>query len=191
LPLLIRQQIPFTYFVSVRHVQYGESFPHDIEAGQAHRVNTVSELRSLARAGGEIGLHTRTHADLGQVRDPDQLQDEVVSARRDLAELIDRPIRYFAFPYGLHVNLSVEAFQLAKEVGFQGVCSAYGGYNFPGDDPFHLQRLHADPEWIRWKNNLSVDPRKIEQTHRFEYMASHQAMSQQAASEEANYVSSG
>jgi hypothetical protein len=58
---------------------------------------------------------------------------------------------------------------LAKEAGYRGICSAYGGYNFPGDDPFHLQRFHADPEWIRWINWMTVDPRKIDNTHRFQY----------------------
>ena len=41
------------------------------------------------------------------------------------------------------------AFRVAYEAGYDGVCSAYGGYNFPGDDPFHLRRIHADPEFIR------------------------------------------
>ena len=144
LPLLIRQRVPFTYFVSVRHVQYGEPFAHDVVADQPHRINTVEDLRALAAAGVEIGLHTRTHADLGQVHDPNQLYDEVVTAGRELSELVQRPMRYFAFPYGLHQNLSVDAFRLAREAGYRGVCSAYGGYNFPGDDPFHIQRFHAD-----------------------------------------------
>lgn len=170
LPLLIRQRIPFTYFVSLHQVESGEPFAHDRAAGQAHRVNTVEELRALAAAGIEIGLHTRTHADLGQVHNPDELHDELVTAGRDLSRLVQRPIRHFAFPFGLHQNLSVEAFRLAKEAGFRSVCSAYGGYNFPGDDPFHIQRIHADPEWIRWKNWLSVDPRKMEKTRRFEYL---------------------
>ena len=49
----------------------------------------------------------------------------------------------------------------ALEAGFDGVCSAYGGYNFPGDDPFHLRRIHGDPETIRLKNWLTLDPRKL------------------------------
>ena len=51
LPLLVRQRVPFTYFVSVRHVQYGEPFTHDVVADQLHRTNTVEELRALADAG--------------------------------------------------------------------------------------------------------------------------------------------
>ena len=68
-----------------------------------------------------------------------------------------KPIRYFAFPYGLHANLNAEAFRLARRAGYQGACSAYGGYNWPGDDHFHLQRIHADPEMLRLKNWLTSD----------------------------------
>ncbi len=169
LPLLIRQRVPFTYFVSLHHIQHAVPFTHDIVADQRHRVNTVDELRALANEGVEIGVHTRTHADLGQVRDADQLYDEVVTAGRELSELVQRPMRYFAFPYGLHRNLTAESFCVAREAGYRGVCSAYGGYNFPGDDPFHLQRFHADEEWIRWKHCMTIDPRRIRKTRRFDY----------------------
>ena len=48
------------------------------------------------------------------------------------------------------------------------VCSAYGGYNYPGDDPFHVHRIPAVCEMLRLKNWLTADPRKIH-TRRFEY----------------------
>ena len=171
LPLLIRYRIPFTYFVSVHHVQSGEPFAHDAAQGSPQPTNTVEELRALAGAGVEIGLHTRSHCNLAQIHDPDQLYDEIVTAGVDLAKLVGKPVRYFAFPYGLYGNLSVEAFRLAAAAGYRGVCSAYGGYNFPGDDPFHIQRFHADPQWSRWKNCVTVDQRKVRNIHRFEYPA--------------------
>ena len=40
------------------------------------------------------------------------------------------------------------AFQLARIAGYKGVCSGYGGFNFPGDDAFHLQRIHVDDDMI-------------------------------------------
>ncbi len=60
------------------------------------------------------------------------------------------------------------AFELAFEAGYDGVCSAYGAYNFPGDDPFHLQRIHADEDLLRVRNWLSVDPRKVK-VPRYQY----------------------
>jgi peptidoglycan/xylan/chitin deacetylase (PgdA/CDA1 family) len=160
-PLLLNHNIPFTYFVSTNHVLGNKPFPHDVAANQLLTPNTPSQLRELAAEGVEIGAHTRSHADLGGNISEKQLTDEIVGCKRALEQTIDREVRYFAFPYGRHANLSARAFRLAVESGYAGVCSAYGGYNFPGDDPFHLRRIHADPELIRLKNWLTLDPRKL------------------------------
>lgn len=160
LPLLLRKGLPSTYFVSTQHVLGALPFPHDVAAGVHLRPNAVEELRTMAAAGVEIGAHTRTHADLGLPGNREWLTSEIVGSKEDLEKILGRTIRYFAFPYGLHANLSPAAFRVAHEAGFLGVCSAYGAYNLPGDDPFHLQRIHADPQMVRLKNWLTVDPRK-------------------------------
>lgn len=161
LPLLIAERIPCTYFVSLQHVMEGVLFAHDVAHGKAFAPNTIEQLRTLASSGIEIGAHTRTHANLGAIDDPEQLYDEIVTAGDELADAVGTRVRYFAFPYGQHVNLSDRAFAMAREAGYEAVFSAYGGFNFPGDDPFHLQRIHADDDLIRLKNWLTVDPRKL------------------------------
>jgi peptidoglycan/xylan/chitin deacetylase (PgdA/CDA1 family) len=169
LPLLIKRQIPCTYFVCTRHVVRGLPFPHDMARNQPHQPNTIEQLRALASAGVEIGAHTRTHADLGRIHDNKRLRDEVVYAGQELAAAVGCPVRYFAFPFGQHENLNIEAFRMTREAGYEAVCSAYGGFNLPGDDPFHLQRIHGDPEMLRLKNWLTVDPRKLAGVERFRY----------------------
>jgi len=167
IPWLLEHDVPFTYFVTSNHVQSGEPFAHDVECGRPLAPNTVEQLREMAQAGVEIGAHTRTHADLGKMTAEEELYDEIVGSKRDLESLIDCPIRYFAFPFGLPENLSTEAFRVAFQAGLWGVCSAYGGYNLPGDDSFHLQRIHGDPEWSRFRNWLTVDPRKFNRKRKF------------------------
>ncbi len=169
LPLLLREGIPCTYFACTRNVLEGRPFDHDLAIGRPLPPNTVDELRALAEAGVEIGVHTRTHTDLGQITDFNQLHDEIVRAGAELAEAIDRPLRYFAFPFGKHANLNATAFAIGKDYGYEAMCSAYGGFNFPGDDPFHLQRIAVDEVSIRLKNWVTVDPRKLNAVHRFEY----------------------
>ena len=139
----------------------GESFPHDVAAGQPLAVNTLAHLRKWPLPGVEIGAHTRSHANIGGHFTRDEMVDEIVGSKQELEAAIESEVRYFAFPYGKHENLSAAAFRIAVEAGFAGVCSAYGGYNFPGDDPFHLRRFHADCEFIRFKNWLTIDPRKL------------------------------
>ena len=168
IPLLLKYRIPFTYFVSTDHVLRGQSFPHDVKAGRPLPINTLSDLRELVAAGVEIGAHTRSHANLGAITSTDELKQEIVGSKNELEDALGVPIRYFAFPYGQHENMSAAAFRIAYEAGFAGVCSAYGGYNFPGDDPFHLRRFHADEEFIRFVNWMTVDPRKLRMQHDFD-----------------------
>jgi peptidoglycan/xylan/chitin deacetylase (PgdA/CDA1 family) len=168
IPLLLNYRIPFTYFVSTNHVLGGASFPHDVAASQPLPVNTLGHLREMAAAGVEIGAHTRSHANLGANLTCEEMVDEIVGSKRELETAIGCNVRYFAFPYGKHENLSAAAFRIAFEAGFEGVCSAYGGYNFPGNDAFHLRRFHADSEFIRFKNWLTVDPRKLRNQTDFE-----------------------
>jgi peptidoglycan/xylan/chitin deacetylase (PgdA/CDA1 family) len=167
-PWLLEQKIPFTYFVTTNHVQSGEPFAHDVAAGHPLTPNTVEQLRDMAAAGVEIGAHTRTHTDLGQLDDKQSLHDEIVGSKRDLEALLDRAVRYFAFPFGMPENMSTAAFRIAFQAGLWGVCSAYGGYNLPGEDPFHLHRIHGDPQWARFRNWLTVDPRKLRQSKLFD-----------------------
>ena len=76
----------------------GEPFAHDVAAGRRFAPNNVEQLRSMAAAGVEIGAHTYTHPDVARITDEAVLHREVVEAGQELAELIRRPVRYFAFP---------------------------------------------------------------------------------------------
>ena len=169
LPLLLRHKIPFTYFITSDPVLRGSYFQHDLRLGLQLPPNTVGQLRELAGAGVEIGAHTRTHADLGAIHDPRRLHDEVVVAREELQSALDCRIRYFAFPYGRHENLNPQVFQLAADAGYEAVVSAYGGYNLPGDDAFHMQRPCVDGAVTRVKHWAMPDPCRQRNLRRFQY----------------------
>jgi len=168
IPLLVKEGIPCTYFVTLQNVLQCEPFSHDLVRGNEFAPNTLEQLKAMSAAGIEIGAHTCTHTDLGAISDRRLLRYEVVSAGEELQQSVGRRVRYFAFPFGHHANLNCEAFDLARRAGYEAVCSAYGGYNFPGDDPFHLQRIPLDEYTIRLKNWATLDPRKL-RTPRFAY----------------------
>jgi peptidoglycan/xylan/chitin deacetylase (PgdA/CDA1 family) len=174
IPRLVRDHIPCTYFVTLQNVLNEEPFAHDLVRGRRLAPNTLEQLRAMAGAGVEIGCHGYTHADLGPITDRRLLEHEIVASRDRLQDLLGRPIRYFAFPYGLHANLSAAAFDIAQAAGYAGVCSAYGGFNFPGDEAFHLQRIPADNTMVRLKNWMTFDPRKL-RTPRFAWEPTNQA----------------
>lgn len=161
LPLLIRHRVPCAYFVSVLNIRDQVSFSHDIAAGRPLPVNSVDELIAMADGGIEIGLHAHSHFDFSQPFDQDSLRREIVDAKAELEELIGRSVRYFAFPYGLPKHLHPQAIQAVFESGMRGFCSAFGAYNIPGQDEFHIRRFHGDPEFARLANWLSFDHRKV------------------------------
>ena len=168
LPLLVKLRLPCTYFVSVDNIRDGLPFPHDVQHGQPLKPNSVDELRHWSNAGIEIGLHTRTHFDFSQGDDDAIIEREILSARDELQEMIGRPVRYFAFPYGMPEQLSLRAISAIHEAGMSGFCSAYGAYNVPGRDDFHIRRIHGDSENERFENWLYFDQRKLNSEPRIE-----------------------
>ncbi|MDG1873413.1 MAG: polysaccharide deacetylase family protein [Mariniblastus sp.] len=159
MPMLVERRIPVTYFVTTFHTTEQQPFAHDVERETPLAANTIESLRALDLAGVEIAGHSRNHLDLGKISCEKTLVDEVLTASQEMEDLIGRKLRYFAFPFGQHDNLNPRVFSLLREAGFLGVCSAYGGWNKIGGDPFHIQRIHGDPDFSRMKNWLTFDPR--------------------------------
>tara|TARA_R110002049_G_scaffold305056_3_gene501092 strand:+ start:46642 stop:47532 length:891 start_codon:yes stop_codon:yes gene_type:complete len=161
LPYLAENNVPCVYFVTVGNVQNQTPFPHDVQAGTPLAVNTAGQLREAAELGIEIGLHTATHVDFATADDPQTLQREVHDAKDALEQMIGRAVRYFAVPFGLPEQLTPNVVSAAQKAGLSGFCSAYGAYNFPGQDAFHLRRIHGDPDFARLRNWLTYDARKV------------------------------
>lgn len=169
IPFLLEQQIPFTYFVSTDFVRTGKPFPHDQICGLPSPPNTIGELRAMATAGIDLGAHTRSHTDLGAIADDETLRREIAGSKEDLEQWTGHPVRSFAFPFGHRRHMSPAAFRVAYEAGLTQVCSAYGGYNWPGDDSFHLLRIHGDNHFPRFRNWLTMDPRLCTSDQRYDY----------------------
>lgn len=169
LPLLSKFNIPCTYFVSVDNVRFGKPFPHDLLAGKPLAANPIEDLKHWADCGIEIGLHTRTHYDFSTPHDDAIIEREITTAKTELETWIGRPIRYFAFPYGLPQHLSERVIAAVGRLGMNGFCSAFGAYNVPGRDDFHIRRIHADVESERFNNWLYFDKQKLKQEPRIEY----------------------
>jgi peptidoglycan/xylan/chitin deacetylase (PgdA/CDA1 family) len=157
--------------VSTFYVLEQKPFPHDVRLGFHSSPNTVEQIRMMSDAGIEIAAHTRTHPDMGRVHDPQQIREEFIVAGQELEDMVGRRVRYFAFPYGMPRNMTPLVFHLAREQGYEAVCSAYGDYNFPGDDAFHIRRVHPD-DMVRLRNWGTIDPRKQWWRPQYEYQSS-------------------
>ncbi|MFN3189320.1 MAG: polysaccharide deacetylase family protein [Aureliella sp.] len=173
IPELVRRGLPATYFVATDFVIDQKPFPHDVQTGVPLAPNTVEQIQGFAEAGIEIGAHTRSHCDIGQVLDSKQVEYEIVGSKDILESWLGSKIRYFAFPFGLPENMTEIGANVIVNAGFDGFCSAYGAINWPEASPFstsangegsafHIRRIHGDPGIERLKNWLTLDPRKLE-----------------------------
>jgi peptidoglycan/xylan/chitin deacetylase (PgdA/CDA1 family) len=105
---------------------------------------TWDQVRSLSQRGFEIGGHTRTHVDLGQVP-VEVARREIFGAREVLERRLGRAVETFAYPFGgrRHINEANRA--LVQAAGFNCCCSCYGGINAAGTDLFDLHRVPISP----------------------------------------------
>lgn len=138
-PELQRSSFPFTIFVPVEFVGRPLGWKMESE-GRREDVMTRDELRRLTDLA-EMGSHTLTHPRLTQLDDA-RLEEEVRASRSVLAELVERPVRLLAFPYGDHDGRAVAA------------CRAAGYERVFGIDPRPVNPLGDD--FVRGR--ISVDP---------------------------------
>ena len=143
LPLMLRERVPCTYFVAPQNIFDNAPFEHDMQHGQPLEPNSVEELCALTDTCITIGAHSQEVTKFNRVSATKTLYDEVVTITEDLRTKLDTDVRFFAIPLGKRGQLNVHAFYLARDAGLDGVCSTYGGYNLPGDSPFHLRRIRA------------------------------------------------
>ena len=130
--------LPVGYFIATQHISTGRQFAHDEMFHElGFRPHTWEEIAFLKHCGFEIGSHTRNHADCGST-DPKFLQDEIAGSDQDIQEKLGGTI-HFSFPFGLPVNISEPAAQIACGT-YANVFSAYGGGNFHADGRRILRR---------------------------------------------------
>jgi len=135
LPALTEAGLRATWFVPSARV--GGRADWGALSPEQQPLMSCAELNELAAAGMEIGAHSRTHADLSRLQG-DALEDEVAGARRELEDLLGRPVQSFAYPFGAHTATTVEAVAAA---GYTHACSTRAGRLHAGDGPWRLRRI--------------------------------------------------
>jgi peptidoglycan/xylan/chitin deacetylase (PgdA/CDA1 family) len=95
------------------------------------------QLAALRDAGGELGAHSRTHADLPRLDDA-ELEAEAGGAVEDLARAFPAAPRTFAYPHGRH-DLRVR--DAVRRAGCSLAFTSAVGANGAGTDPWCLRRV--------------------------------------------------
>ncbi len=107
-----------TFFVPTAFVDTDHVFAWDMHLPRMPNL-TWDDLREMVRLGFEIGSHTVTHANLGRLG-LKQATEELARSKAILENQLNRPVRYFAYPFGGVENLPPEFEPLIEKVGYEG-----------------------------------------------------------------------
>lgn len=139
-PVLRSLELPATFFVTSDFIETDTVAWWDRECVPPPPWMTWEQVRRLHKDGFEIGAHTRTHANLGQVNGA-RAEWEISGSRQEIEARIEAPVRLFAYPYGGAENMTESNRDLVRRAGFRCCASCYGGSNPRGGDSFRLRRI--------------------------------------------------
>ncbi|HDP99962.1 MAG TPA: polysaccharide deacetylase family protein, partial [bacterium] len=73
------------------------------------------QLKELTTAGWEIGSHTASHPDLTRLSEQ-QLINELENSKKLIADLIQKPVDYIAYPFN---RFNPRVLQMAQKIGYR------------------------------------------------------------------------
>lgn len=97
--ILKRFSVPATVFVIADRVGGSNQWAGQWKSIPSMPLADAGQLRELAAAGVSIGSHTASHPALTEV-DAEKLREEVEESADRIEQLLDTPVRHFAYPYG-------------------------------------------------------------------------------------------
>lgn len=139
-PILRRLGLPATFFVVSDFIDSDTVAPWDRELSPAPTWMTWTQVRRLRDDGFEIGAHTRTHVNLGEVTGA-LAEREIAGSRDVIAARLGAPVDLFAYPFGRTTNMTESNRELVRKAGFRCCASCFGGSNPRGSDAYRLQRV--------------------------------------------------
>ena len=117
--------------------QYGFKSVLFIPATVAGTRLSWQELREMKAAGMEIGSHSLTHRDLGDMSPAEQAV-EITKSKELLDSFLSQNTRYFCYPNG---SYNQETLRLLKLHGFLLSVTIDPGWVKTGDEPLTLKRV--------------------------------------------------
>ena len=112
---------------------------------------TIQNLKSLLRSGNLIGCHTKTHANLGKIKNRLKLKNEILQSAKYLENSLKVKINHFAFTYGNYDSMSDESLKMTFSK-YKFIYSCLRGNNFFNKKKSIIKR---DTIYLDSSNDLS------------------------------------
>ena len=137
-PVMAAHGFTGTLFLITDYMERSNRWPGQMTSVPQRPLMSWAQVRELAAAGWEMGVHTKTHPAL-PLLPPDEMAREMVESQTAVRQHTGQSARIFAQPYGA-ANPAVDA--LARR-HFDGAASVRMGLADAASDPFSLPRLDA------------------------------------------------
>lgn len=163
LPVLERHGVRATFYVN--------SWPFRDRVGQAEMRSylawiraedemtlTTHELGEIAGAGHVIGAHTHTHPVLTALP-AHEARAEIRVSKVELEQLLQRPVRHFAYPFGMRRHFSRDLRRYCRSLGFSTVANAIPCMQYAASRP---DSLHRSPWFLHEPLAVNLDNLRID-----------------------------
>lgn len=150
-PVLLKHQVPCTFFISTEKIRDNKPFDHDMRAlGFGLDNMSWDQVKQMNAWGLHFGSHTRNHVNLAEVSDEVALE-ELQGSLNDIRTQLGQEQVFIAFPYGRKKHITAARIDMMKQIGYAACFSAYGGLNKMDIDRFNIRRIG-----VNWAFDLTA-----------------------------------
>lgn len=146
LPIIKELDIPITVFVPVAFIgEYNKWDQHlsdymEIKILPWEDIERLSQLSCIT-----LGSHGMNHISLGTLS-RNQIETEIKGSKRILEEHFQKPVDYFAFPFGQRKDLGYATPELLQEVGYKAAFTTLWKRNNIHENLYRLRRVEVRPQ---------------------------------------------
>ena len=124
--MLSKKSIAATFFLITHLRSYN---------GKALLTTRPELIKKMHTMGHEIGSHTKTHPSLTEVP-RDVAEEECLTSRKYLSELIESEVEGFAYPHGRYSDEVADI--VRKHYGYARIMGAFNRWNTETVDPYKI-----------------------------------------------------
>lgn len=120
-----KYRIPITLFIYTDYISRGG------------RSISWEKLEELAKAGVDIGSHTRTHPYLTKLKNIKIIEKEIKESKDIIEDKLKIKVKFFAYPYGLYNNVIED---IVIKSGYESALTLDWGNNDLNTNRFRIKR---------------------------------------------------
>jgi peptidoglycan/xylan/chitin deacetylase (PgdA/CDA1 family) len=159
LPIMEKFNYPFEIFIIGNYIGKQNSWDLNEPITQ---ICSVADLVEIVKRGGRLQWHTKSHLNLGKIRDVNLIRSEF-NIPKKLKKIDPKGFKWFAYPYGI---FSDEVISVVKKK-FYGAVSCADGNNYE----YQITRLAVKNDTTFSNKNFQLNKKiadlevRLEQSH--------------------------